>query len=432
MENFLKECEFYGFSGKIGSGKDFLAGVLSQMLPYKNTLFVAIADVMKIDGIVKDNLDRNKVYGQKDEHTRNKLQLRGTEEGRNKYGEDIWIRTIVEWIIVHASRGIRRFFITDIRFSNEMQFFLRLGYVFRIISPQRTSDRLDQEVLLQGITKEHPDFEKRKLSLASHTSETALDNFTSDSLKFILIDNDPKQNSIEKLREFALNLYPPITLIKNENTLAKDILPELTYFVDLDDTICYCERYYTTVQKSVAICLNVPFEDFNEMYKTVNCNWETDPFYRDSFSVCLMETALRFAPKLGKSERDFIYTLGISVHEFDFEEIPEAVEAVKKLKTGPNCRIVIFTIGCRADQLRKICKLGLHTIVDAVEVSDMKDVSLFRMLKLKYPAKKYCMFGDSLRRDVEPAKAAGIDYVYHVTKDKPLSQIVGDLLGDTQ
>lgn len=429
MESILKDCEFYGFSGKIGSGKDYLAGVLSQMLPQKNTLFVALADMLKINSIIKYNLDRNKVFGSKDEATRKALQLEGSEFGRDKYGEDIWIKYLQEWMIVHANRGIRRFFITDIRFTNEMNFFLDIGHVFRVNSPQRTSDRIDKELLLQGIPVGHPEFESRKKQIAGHVSETALDNFTTDSDNFILFDNDPGQDSIEKLRKFTMDLYPPI-LKRNNITTGK--LPEYTYFVDLDDTICECYKYYNMVQKSVAIYLNVSDEDFASHDKVVNPHWEIEPFYRDSFAVGLVDTALHIDPNLSKNQLEIIYELGMEVHNLAFEEIPGAVEAVKKLKASSRCQLVIFTIGNRADQLRKICKLGLHTVVDSIEVADMKEVSLFRMLKLKYPAKRYCMFGDSLKRDIQPAQAAGIDHTFHVTKENPLSKIVSDLFDDTQ
>jgi len=69
-------------------------------------------------------------------------------------------------------------------------------------------------------------------------------------------------------------------------------------------------------------------------------------------------------------------------------------------------------------------------VVDAIEITDLKDVSLFRMLKLRYPAEYHYMFGDSLNRDIEPAKKAGIDHIYHVTRENPLAKIVSDLMDD--
>ena len=126
------------------------------------------------------------------------------------------------------------------------------------------------------------------------------------------------------------------------------------------------------------------------------------------------------------SDEENNYKLGMSVHEYNYEPIEGAVRAVKLLKTKG--KVVIFTIGNRADQLRKLIMLGLHTIVDAVETSDMKDESLFRMLKMKYPSDIYYMFGDSINRDIEPAKKANIDYVYHVTKEHSLDYHVSCLL----
>ena len=48
---------------------------------------MAFADHFKIDAINKENLKYENVFGEKDEYTRKQLQLIGTENGRDKYGE---------------------------------------------------------------------------------------------------------------------------------------------------------------------------------------------------------------------------------------------------------------------------------------------------------------------------------------------------------
>ena len=49
--------EIFGFSGKIGSGKNYVSEKLFlPLLPYKQTLVMALADHFKVDACSKDNL----------------------------------------------------------------------------------------------------------------------------------------------------------------------------------------------------------------------------------------------------------------------------------------------------------------------------------------------------------------------------------------
>ena len=83
---------------------------------------MAFADHFKIDAINKQNLQYDKVFGEKDNETRKQLQYMGTENGRDKYGQDIWINTLDTWMKLYHERGIERFIITDLRFKNEYEY----------------------------------------------------------------------------------------------------------------------------------------------------------------------------------------------------------------------------------------------------------------------------------------------------------------------
>lgn len=161
-------------SGKMGSGKDFvsfnlLLPALEALLPGRRFMLLAFADHFKVDVVSKDKVSYDKVYGsERDQETRQKLQLRGTEEGRNKFGADIWIETVDAWIQVHYSRGIDVFIITDGRFVNEVLWAkgIKRGWVIRIISPTRTRTR---------VMREAKQDEKVAKALMQHASETSLD-----------------------------------------------------------------------------------------------------------------------------------------------------------------------------------------------------------------------------------------------------------------
>ena len=91
-------------------------------------------------------IEYNKFFIKKDTETRKKLQEIGTEFGRNKYGEDIWIKIVYNWIKVYVSRGIKRFIITDVRFENEVNFIKQLnGIIIRVYAPDRNIIKLRQE-----------------------------------------------------------------------------------------------------------------------------------------------------------------------------------------------------------------------------------------------------------------------------------------------
>ena len=112
--------EIIGLLGHQGVGKNYLAEkILPKILPQKNTVVLAFADHFKIECISKFGANYDKVFGKKDFDTRKLLQRVGSEEGRDKYGADIWIKHLHNWIKVLSSRGVERFIISDVRFENE-------------------------------------------------------------------------------------------------------------------------------------------------------------------------------------------------------------------------------------------------------------------------------------------------------------------------
>lgn len=178
--------EVWGFSGKAGSGKNYVSEKLFlPLLTEKSTLFMAFADHFKIEAIVKDKLDYDKVFGQKDEKTRVVLQKRGTEEGRDVFGPDIWINILEQWMKLYASRGIERFIITDVRFPNEVEFIKKKGgKVIRIESPNRVRNRRYWEKIKD-----------------EHISEKALDDYKNFDY---IIHNDYYDNPLLELRQIFI------------------------------------------------------------------------------------------------------------------------------------------------------------------------------------------------------------------------------------
>ena len=172
--------EIYAFMGKQKVGKNYVAEKL--FIPvlnksnFKNTIVMAFADQLKVNAIIKENLPYEKAFGDKDLNTRKILQKLGTEEGRNKFGKDIWIRYLDTWIKIYQERGIERVIITDLRFENEYDYLKgKNAKIIKVIARNRQAKNLninvDEEIL-------------------KHVSETE-----SDGLKYdYLINNDYNEN----------------------------------------------------------------------------------------------------------------------------------------------------------------------------------------------------------------------------------------------
>lgn len=409
LTNLIKKhrIEVFGFSGKAGAGKDFLAQALNVMLVDTKTVFLALADILKYNGIVQKGLNHVKVFGLKDEATRITLQKLGTEEGRDIYGKDIWIKYLREIIRQHISRGMRRIFITDVRFEEEVYFVSSelLGKLFRIIAPLRTNAKLLAELNLtyesQGKVLTVTDEVKEKINkIANHPSEVALDSPEFIKYYDLILHNNPDDKALDLLRDYALTF------------LTRD---EYVFFVDLDDTICYCHRYYHEAFDKMIKLLRELFPTITklpEYYTLFDKEWFLQPVHRENFAKKLVDCARKTAPYISDMDSSKIFEFGMQVHQQDFPEIPKAVEAVKLLSTMG--KVVVFTLGDKIDQGRKIAKLGLAETIYALESSCSKDPGMFKYLKHKYPARNWFMFGDSFIRDINPALEAGEINVFHI------------------
>lgn len=162
-----------GFSGKLGSGKDYIAknilpGVLKDVFYIDfDVRIIGLADQLKYEVAARDaTIDYEQMYVKKPAAVRKCLQEYGTENGRNKYGDDMWIRALQMRIRVDTERHIGDrpllFVITDVRYENEAAFVESCGILIRINASARNAQRLKEE------GTEH---------LAGHRSETSLDKY---------------------------------------------------------------------------------------------------------------------------------------------------------------------------------------------------------------------------------------------------------------
>jgi hypothetical protein len=175
------EVQVIGMSGQARSGKDFLT---KEALVPKGFLPLALANHFKVTAMAKGapgltlgELDIRQMWEtDKDAKHRKVLQLEGTERGRNIYGEDIWCRHLEAWMYYFATKGFRRFVVTDVRFRNEVEWVHRLGgRVYRITGRGGLTD--GRQV---------------------HQSERDLEGFTGFDR---IIDNNPNRGPHEAIQD---------------------------------------------------------------------------------------------------------------------------------------------------------------------------------------------------------------------------------------
>jgi hypothetical protein len=124
-----------GLSASAGTGKDYV-GKLIKQYGFHN---ISLAWHFKIQCISHGEATYEEVFDTKPPRVRRLLQILGTEQGRDVWGEDIWVNTMFAWMtLYHKDWGIDKFVIPDVRFPNELRAIQKLGgRVYRV-----TGDRL--------------------------------------------------------------------------------------------------------------------------------------------------------------------------------------------------------------------------------------------------------------------------------------------------
>jgi len=161
-----------GISGKIGSGKDYIAhNIIGKFFKdiNLNVIHLAFGDPVKVNLISErpDIANFENMYINKSKETRALLQEYSME--MRKKNDKIWIQQLDAWINIHCSRGVNVIIISDVRFPIEVDFIHKKGgMVFRVISPNRTLEKMKEEC--------NEDLNKVE-EFKNHISETALDNY---------------------------------------------------------------------------------------------------------------------------------------------------------------------------------------------------------------------------------------------------------------
>lgn len=168
-----------GFSGKIGSGKDYIAReIVGTHLKNEGIQYIhmAFSDAIKVNIMATTDTSYESLYVKKTVESRNMLQKCGMESRATD--DHIWIKYLDSWLKVYVSRGFKVILISDVRFPIEVDYIVKNGgKIFRIIAPERTLKKMSEET-----DNNIEEIEKIK----RHISETELDNYNFD----LIINND--------------------------------------------------------------------------------------------------------------------------------------------------------------------------------------------------------------------------------------------------
>ena len=144
------KTHWIGIMGGAGSGKDHIAHHYLKPRIKGHRLCIGFGDMLKLQCISQNILSYKDIYGYpRHPDYREKLQKLGTEEGRDKYGERIWINMLDNLVsrLIAGGLDIETVIVTDVRFENELHFILdeKKGDILRIHAPNRCRRRQEDE-----------------------------------------------------------------------------------------------------------------------------------------------------------------------------------------------------------------------------------------------------------------------------------------------
>lgn len=187
-----KVVKYIGLCGKMGTGKDYIASNI--ILPFlekvlsKKVIVWSFADQLKVNAMVENGLKYEDLYIAKTKESRNLLQQKGTEKGRNIHGKDIWVRYLDAWSKILQHKGYEFIIIPDVRFIEEIHYLkAKSGVIFKIDAPYRNQERLKTE---------------NTIEISQHASESNVDQIGDD--KFDLIITNDKDNFVDTVSILSL------------------------------------------------------------------------------------------------------------------------------------------------------------------------------------------------------------------------------------
>lgn len=153
LELLTRTIRIIGLTGRAGSGKTTAAREIvrrAQVDPEHGCVPLSLAQYFKVPAVAAGSLPAKEVFGpwNKSLYTRRMLQRRGTEEGRDALGENIWLRHAEADLYRLSRYGIEMVVIDDVRFLNEAEWVLAHGGILVRLAGRGAE--------LEGSAADHP------------------------------------------------------------------------------------------------------------------------------------------------------------------------------------------------------------------------------------------------------------------------------------
>ncbi len=199
-----------------------------------------------------------------------------------------------------------------------------------------------------------------------------------------------------------------------------------TLLFDLDDTLIHCNKYFILTIKKFANQMKDWFAEHRiDIRKLKQKQLELDligiqqhGFLKERFPESLVETYHYYAAHTGRPvdprETEYLYQLGNSVYEYEYEPYPDMEKTLQDLQ-GRGHQLYLYTGGDVEVQTAKVKQLKLERyFADRVFISRHKSTDALERILNRFGLDRETtwMIGNSARTDALPALEAGIHCIH--------------------
>lgn len=188
--------------------------------------------------------------------------------------------------------------------------------------------------------------------------------------------------------------------------------PSQTLIFDADDTLWECNKYFEDAIHRFIDFLHVEHLGREEIRDVLDTFERTNGYGARAFARSMVDTYRALATENNPGDEAIIERLGLGILEQHMETIDGVAETLAALK--PHHSLFLFTKGEEQEQQLKISRSPLANEFAAHIICDDKKPETYRDIVESFglePSDTW-MIGNSLRSDIQPALAAGINAVY--------------------
>ena len=185
-----------------------------------------------------------------------------------------------------------------------------------------------------------------------------------------------------------------------------------TLIFDADDTLWECNKYFEDAIHRFIDFLHAEHLSREEIREVLDTFERANGYGARAFAKSMVETYRELAPENNPGDEEIIERLGLSILDQHMETIDGVAETLAALK--PHHSLFLFTKGEEQEQQLKISRSPLANEFAAHIICDDKKPETYRDIVESFglePADTW-MIGNSLRSDIQPALAAGINAIY--------------------